>query len=94
MKYVYVGKEVVSDSLKARAEKKLSKMDRYFNREAEALIRFRQQRGGRNIAEVTVSVDGADRQFSSFPECESALGNRYDIKRINGARIELKQQKQ
>ena len=58
MKYVYVGKEVVSDSLKARAEKKLGKMDRYFNRDAEALIRFRQQRGGRNIAEITVSVDG------------------------------------
>ena len=58
MKFVYVGKEVVSDSLKARAEKKLTKMDRYFNKEAEALIRFRQQRGGRNIAEVTVSVDG------------------------------------
>ena len=58
MKFVYVGKEVVSDSLKARAEKKLNKLDRYFNREAEALIRFRQQRGGRNIAEITVSVDG------------------------------------
>ena len=58
MKCVYVGKEVVSDSLKARAEKKLNKLDRYFNREAEALIRFRQQRGGRNIAEITVSVDG------------------------------------
>ena len=58
MKYVYVGKEVVSDSLKARAEKKLGKLDRYFSRDAEALIRFRQQRGGRNIAEVTVSVDG------------------------------------
>ena len=58
MKYVYVGKEVVSDSLKARAEKKLGKMDRYFNRDAEALIRFRQQRGGRNIAEITVSVNG------------------------------------
>ena len=58
MKYVYVGKEVVSDSLKARAEKKMNKLDRYFSREAEALIRFRQQRGGRNIAEITVSVDG------------------------------------
>ncbi len=58
MKFVYVGKEVVSDSLKARAEKKLSKLDRYFNRDAEAIIRFRQQRGGRNIAELTVSVDG------------------------------------
>ena len=58
MKCVFVGKEVVSDSLKARAEKKLSKLDRYFNKEAEAIIRFRQQRGGRNIAEITVSVDG------------------------------------
>ena len=58
MKFVYVGKEVVSDSLKARAEKKLGKLDRYFNKDAEALIRFRQQRGGRNIAEITVSVDG------------------------------------
>ncbi len=35
MKCVFVGKEVVSDSLKARAEKKLSKLDRYFNKEAE-----------------------------------------------------------
>ena len=58
MKYVYVGKEVVSDSLKARAEKKLGKMDRYFSRDAEAIIRFRQQRGNRNICEITVNVDG------------------------------------
>jgi len=58
MKCVFVGKEVVSDSLKARAEKKLGKLDRYFNKTAEAIIRFRQQRGGRNIAEITVSVDG------------------------------------
>lgn len=58
MKFVYVGKEVVSDSLKARAEKKLNKLDRYFNKEAETIVRFRQQRGGRNIAELTVSVDG------------------------------------
>ena len=58
MKFVYVGKEVVSDSLKARAEKKLNKLDKYFNKEPESLIRFRQQRGGRNIAEITVSVSG------------------------------------
>ena len=58
MKYNYVGKEVVSDSLKARAEKKLVKLDRYFSKEADAIIRFRQQRGGRNIAEITLSVDG------------------------------------
>ena len=40
---------------------------------------------------VTVRVNGADRQFSSFQECESALGNRYEVKGISGARIEVKQ---
>ena len=59
MKFVYSGKGMeVSDSLQARVEKKLGKLDRYFDREAEAIIRLRQQRGGRNIAEITVSVKG------------------------------------
>lgn len=58
MKFVYSGKDVVSDSLKARAEKKLSKLERYFSQEPEAIVRFKQQRGGRNIAEVTMSVNG------------------------------------
>ena len=59
MKYVYSGKGIeVSDSLKARVEKKLGKLDRYFDREPEAIVRFRQQKGGRDIAEITVSVKG------------------------------------
>ena len=58
MKFVYSGKDVVSDSLKARTEKKLSKLERYFSHEPEAMVRFRQQRGGRNIAEITMSVSG------------------------------------
>ena len=59
MKFTYAGKGIeVTDSLKDRVEKKLAKLDRYFDREAEAIIRFRQQRGGRNIAEITVSVRG------------------------------------
>ena len=58
MKFVYSGKDVVSDSLKARTEKKLSKLERYFSQEPEAIIRFKQQRGGRNICEITVSVSG------------------------------------
>ena len=59
MKFTYAGRGIeVSDSLKDRVEKKLGKLDRYFDREAEAIIRFRQQRGGRNIAEITVSVRG------------------------------------
>ena len=58
MKFVYSGKDVVSDSLKARTEKKLSKLERYFTQEPEAIVRFKQQKGGRNICEITVSVNG------------------------------------
>ena len=58
MKFVYSGKDVVSDSLKARTEKKLSKLERYFTQEPESIVRFKQQRGGRNICEVTMSVNG------------------------------------
>ena len=58
MKFVYSGKDVVSDSLKARTEKKLSKLERYFSQEPEAIVRFKQQKGGRNIAEITMSVSG------------------------------------
>jgi len=57
MKFVYTGKGMeVSESLKARVEKKLGKMERYFNKEAEATVRFKQQKGARNIIEITVSV--------------------------------------
>lgn len=59
MKFVYTGRGMeVSDGLKARAEKKLGKMERYFNQEAEATVRFKQQKGARNIVEVTLSVGG------------------------------------
>ena len=59
MKYTYTGKGMeVSDSLKARAEKKLEKLERYFREEPDASIRFKQQKGARNIVEITVSVSG------------------------------------
>ena len=59
MKYIFTGKGMeVSDSLKARVEKKLNKLDRYFREEAEATVRFKQQKGGRNIVEITVAVSG------------------------------------
>ena len=57
MKFVYVGRDLeVSDALKDRAEKKLAKLARYFQDDVEALIRLSQQRGGRNTAEITISV--------------------------------------
>ena len=59
MKYTYTGKGMeVSESLKARVEKKLNKLDRYFRDEPEATVRFKQQKGARNIVEITVAVSG------------------------------------
>ncbi|MBQ6595855.1 MAG: ribosome-associated translation inhibitor RaiA [Clostridia bacterium] len=59
MKFTYTGKGMdVSESLKARTEKKLDKLERYFRDEPEASIRFRQQKGARNIVEITISVSG------------------------------------
>ena len=58
MKFVYSGKDVVSDSLKARTEKKLGKLERYFREEPEANIRFKVQKGARNIVEITVNAGG------------------------------------
>ena len=48
----------ISDSLLERIEKKLAKLDRYFHDDAEAIIRISQEKGGRNIAEVTISASG------------------------------------
>ena len=59
MKFVYTSKDMaVSDSLKYRVEKKLSKLERYFREEPEATIRFKMQKGARNIAEITVNAGG------------------------------------
>ena len=41
MKFVYIGKGMeITDSLKARVEKKLTKLERYFQDDVEAQIRF------------------------------------------------------
>ena len=59
MKFVYTSKDMaVSESLKSRVEKKLAKMERYFREEPEATVRFKVQKGARNIVEVTVNAGG------------------------------------
>ena len=59
MKFVYASKDMaVTESLKARVEKKLGKLERYFRDEVEATIRFKVQKGARNIAEITVNAGG------------------------------------
>ena len=48
----------VTDSLMERIEKRLKKLDRYFHDDAEAIIRVSQEKGNRNIAEITISARG------------------------------------
>ena len=57
MKFVYMGKNLeVSDELKQHTEKKLSKLERYFQSDVVAQVRLSMERGARNIAEITISV--------------------------------------
>ncbi len=59
MKYIYTGKGMeVTDTLKSRVEKKLGKFERYFREEPEVSVRFKLQKGARNIVEITVVVGG------------------------------------
>ncbi|MGN1006457.1 MAG: ribosome hibernation-promoting factor, HPF/YfiA family [Aristaeellaceae bacterium] len=59
MKFVYASKDMaISESLKTRVEKKLGKLERYFREEPEATIRFKVQKGARNIVEITVNAAG------------------------------------
>ena len=59
MKFVYASKDmVISDSLKSRVEKKLGKLERYFHDEIEASVRFKMQKGARNIVEITINAGG------------------------------------
>ena len=48
----------VSDAMQERIEKKLGKLDRYFRGEADVQVKLSQERGARNIAEITLVVDG------------------------------------
>ena len=59
MKFVYASKDMqVSEALKSRVEKKLGKLERYFRDEPEATVRFKKQKGARNIVEITVNAGG------------------------------------
>ncbi len=48
----------ITAPMRARIEKKLNKMDRYFREEADAQVRLSQERNVRFIAEMTLQVDG------------------------------------
>ena len=48
----------VSDAMEERIQKKLNKLDRYFRDEADVQVKLSQERGARNIAEITLVIDG------------------------------------
>ena len=58
MKFTFTEKKVqVSDELRAYAEKKIGKLDRFFKLESEAFVTFEIERG-RHKAEVTINNNG------------------------------------
>ena len=60
MKFTFIEKKMApSDSLRAYAEKKVSKIDRLFRTESEANVTFSTERG-RFTAEITIKNNGND----------------------------------
>ena len=55
MKFTFTTKKVdLSDSVKDYAEKKISKLDRYFKTEADAYVTFSVEKNNRCVVEVTI----------------------------------------
>ena len=48
----------VTDSLRDYAEKKINKLDWFFGPDADAQVKFTLERGGKNIAEITITMRG------------------------------------
>ena len=55
MKFTFTCKKVsLNDSIKAYAEKKTSKLDRYFHEDADAIVTFAVEKDHRCVAEITI----------------------------------------
>ena len=50
---------MVPEPLKTRIEKKIDKLERFFGDDIEAIVKLSEERGGRNIAEITINLDGS-----------------------------------
>ena len=59
MKFTFTCKKIsLNDSIKAYAEKKISKLDRYFQEEADAFVTFAVEKDHRCVVEVTIRSGG------------------------------------
>ena len=55
MKFTFTCKKVsLNDSIKEYAEKKISKLDRYFREDADAIVTFAVEKDHRCVAEITI----------------------------------------
>jgi len=48
----------IPDNLKERIDRKIGKLEKFFDDDLEAVVRLAQERSGRHIAEITINVDG------------------------------------
>ena len=59
MKFTFTCKKVsLNDSVKEYAEKKISKLDRYFHEDADAIVTFAVEKDHRCVVEVTIAAGG------------------------------------
>ena len=59
MKFTFTCKKVaLNDSIKEYAEKKLTKLERYFHEEVEAIVVFAVEKNHRCVAEITIRGGG------------------------------------
>ncbi len=95
MKFIFTEKKLkMDDDLKAYAEKKIGKIDRFFKEESEAFVTFAYERG-RYLAEVTIKNKGIFYRVSEatgdmFASIDSAVGSIERQIRKNKTRLEKK----
>ncbi|MDO5724933.1 MAG: ribosome-associated translation inhibitor RaiA [Tissierellia bacterium] len=81
MKLMYVGKNIeIRDSLKALAEKKFAKLDKYFASDVKATVTFSQEKN-EEIVEVTINLPGGGviRSEEAAPEFTTAIDKTVDV---------------
>ncbi len=95
MKFTFTDKKIeVSDEIRRYAEKKISKLDRFFRSEADASVTFSMERG-RCIAEVTLRNNGMFYRVSEstgdmYASIDSAAASIERQIRKNKTRLEKK----
>lgn len=98
MKFVFTEKKVnIPERVRAYAEKKVGKLDRYFKGDAEATIVFSVEKE-RNNAEVTIRSGGtiirvAESSFDMFVTLDAAVASIERQLRKNKARLEKRLRK-